>query len=75
MGSVPDVVAPWLVGSDGDGLLAKKPAPNVAFVPTHIKQLKTTAPKDMRDAKASRQKGRADAKQRNKEGKNTTVEK
>lgn len=53
--SVPVLTAPWLCPS----LSARS-----ELVPTHIKQLKTTAPKDMRAAKELRAKGRAEAKQR-----------
>ncbi|EKM48712.1 uncharacterized protein PHACADRAFT_61593, partial [Phanerochaete carnosa HHB-10118-sp] len=53
--SVPILTAPWL-----------HPTPNARteLVPTHIKQLKTTAPKDMRAAKELRTKGRVEAKRR-----------
>ena len=37
------------------------------MIPTHIKQLRTTAPKDMKAAKEQRTKGRAEAKRRKKE--------
>lgn len=56
--AVPVLTAPWL-----------RPGVEVsrALVPTHIKQLKTSAPKDMRAAKELRAQGRAAAKQRKKE--------
>lgn len=49
--SVPIVSAPWLCHSDTPQL-----------VPTHIKQLRTTAPKDMKAAREQRSKARAAAK-------------
>lgn len=51
--SVPVLTAPWL-----------RPGVKQALIPPHIKQLKTTAPKDMRAAKEVRTKRRAAAKQR-----------
>ncbi|KAF9267407.1 hypothetical protein L218DRAFT_855842 [Marasmius fiardii PR-910] len=51
----PVVTAPWLV-----------PLPPQQIVPTHIKQLRTTAPKDMKDAKERRTAGRKTAKARKK---------
>jgi hypothetical protein len=36
----------------------------VPFIPTHIKQLRTTAPKDMKAAKQARVKARAEARAR-----------
>ncbi|KAF8510861.1 hypothetical protein JB92DRAFT_420220 [Gautieria morchelliformis] len=50
--------AAWLTG----------PAPQHAasHIPTHIKQLRTTAPRDMRAAKQARIEGRRAAKERNK---------
>ncbi|GJE99639.1 hypothetical protein PsYK624_159100 [Phanerochaete sordida] len=53
--SIPVVTAPWLCPT---------PAARAELVPTHIKQLKTTAPKDMRAAKELRAKGRAETKLR-----------
>ena len=38
----------------------------VALEPSHVKQLLTTAPKDMKAAKERRAKGRAAARERNK---------
>ncbi|KAF8140573.1 hypothetical protein EV363DRAFT_1393507 [Boletus edulis] len=52
--AVPVVSAPWLCPSATQGM--------PRFVPTHIKQLRTTAPKDMKDAKEQRTKARAAAK-------------
>ena len=53
LGPVPIVSAPWLCPSDTQGQL----------VPTHNKQLCTTAPKDMKCAREQRSKARAAAKQ------------
>ena len=53
--SVPVLTASWL--RSGPGV-------EQALIPTHIKQLKTTAPKDMRAAKELRARRRAAAKQR-----------
>lgn len=39
------------------------------LVPTHIRQLRTTVPKDMKASKEQRTKGRAEAKRRKKERK------
>ncbi|KAH8111900.1 hypothetical protein DFH11DRAFT_1690154 [Phellopilus nigrolimitatus] len=75
--SVPPVVAPWLTGiavppSRSTQKKSKIEPPRRAQVlhkrlePTHIKQLRTTAPKDMRAAKAQRAKGRAEAKAKRK---------
>jgi ribonuclease P/MRP protein subunit POP3 len=52
--SVPIVSAPWLCPSD----IQDTPQ----LVPTHIKQLRTTAPKDMKGAREQRSKARAAAK-------------
>ncbi|KAH0838042.1 hypothetical protein J3R83DRAFT_6282 [Lanmaoa asiatica] len=52
--SVPIVSAPWLCPSDTQG--------TSQLVPTHIKQLRTTAPKDMKGAREQRSKARAAAK-------------
>lgn len=41
--------------------------PSTQHVPTHIKQLRTTAPRDMRKAKEERAKGREAAKEKRKE--------
>jgi len=42
---------------------------SISLIPTHIKQLRTTAPKDMKAAKEQRSRGRAAAKLRQKERK------
>ncbi|OBZ79504.1 hypothetical protein A0H81_00807 [Grifola frondosa] len=52
--SVPILNAPWLTLQVSDRPLS--------HVPTHIKQLRTTAPKDMKAAKEQRVRGRAAAK-------------
>ncbi|KZT05842.1 uncharacterized protein LAESUDRAFT_714554 [Laetiporus sulphureus 93-53] len=58
---IPLITAPWL-----SHLLT----PQVdSLVPTHIKQLHTTAPKDMRAAKQKRAKSRAAARQRKRDSK------
>ncbi|KAJ7361574.1 hypothetical protein DFH08DRAFT_931634 [Mycena albidolilacea] len=57
--SVPTVTAPWLTS------LAASAAP-VELIPTHVKQLRTTAPKDMKVAKQLRAEGKAAAKARKK---------
>lgn len=73
--SVPLVVAPWLattplrtqVAYSADGPPPKQlRTGETSLVPTHIKQLRTTAPKDMRAAKELRAKGRAEAKAKRK---------
>ena len=51
---VPIVTAPWLSQADTKH----------TFIPTHIKQLRTTAPRDMKAAKEKRSKEKAEAKQR-----------
>ena len=51
---VPIVTAPWLSQADTSHTL----------IPTHIKQLRTTAPKDMKAAKEARIKERAQTRQR-----------
>ncbi|KZV76934.1 hypothetical protein PENSPDRAFT_645693 [Peniophora sp. CONT] len=51
--ALPPLHAPWLV-----------PLQSRRLEPTHIKQLRTTAPKDMKKAKEARAQGRADAKER-----------
>lgn len=38
--------------------------PKVSYEPTHIKQIRTTAPMDMKVAKEQRLKGKAEAKER-----------
>ncbi|KAF8347084.1 hypothetical protein F5887DRAFT_1073154 [Amanita rubescens] len=52
--SIPILSAPWL-----SGIRQVRD-----FIPTHVKQVKTTAPRDMKEAKEERKKGRALAKQR-----------
>jgi len=52
---VPDPPASWMASSHG-----------VALEPSHVKQLLTTAPKDIKAAKGMRAKGRAAAKERRK---------
>ncbi|EIW64352.1 uncharacterized protein TRAVEDRAFT_110159 [Trametes versicolor FP-101664 SS1] len=54
--NIPLLVAPWLE--------SRPSVPSMTLVPTHIKQLRTTAPKDMRNAKEHRARGRAAAKER-----------
>ncbi|KIP12532.1 hypothetical protein PHLGIDRAFT_124059 [Phlebiopsis gigantea 11061_1 CR5-6] len=53
--SVPLITASWLNPSVG---------PERALIPTHIKQLKTSAPRDMRAAKEARAQGKAAAKRK-----------
>jgi len=55
LAAVPDLPASWMASVRG-----------VALEPSHVKQLLTTAPKDMKVAKERRTKGRAAAKERNK---------
>ncbi|EJC98642.1 uncharacterized protein FOMMEDRAFT_170883 [Fomitiporia mediterranea MF3/22] len=73
LSSVDAVVAPWLAGvadlpmssnaSNSKSILPRRiDVLRGRLEPTHIKQLRTTAPKDMRAAKALRAKGRAEAK-------------
>lgn len=50
--SVPALTAPWL-------MMEAKAA---QLVPTHVKQVKTSAPKDMKAAKEARSQGRSTAK-------------
>jgi IS5 family transposase len=57
--AVPTVVAPWLALPDG-----KLDTNNNAYELAHIKQLRTTAPKDMKVAKDRRARGKAEAKAR-----------
>ena len=61
--SVPIVTAPWLSSTSN---------PSYALIATHIKQLKTTAPKDMRAARELRAQGRAAAKQRKEKSSDST---
>ncbi|KAK1231635.1 RNase P and RNase MRP subunit [Marasmius sp. AFHP31] len=60
--SIPIVTAPWLA--------PPPPSQQKRIIPTHIKQLRTTAPKDMRVAKEERTVGRTAAKERKKQEKN-----
>lgn len=53
--SVPVISAPWLVPP-------VQPNSPKCLIPTHIKQLRTTAPKDMKSAKEQRAKARVAAK-------------
>ena len=55
LAAVPDPPASWMTSIQG-----------VALEPSHVKQLLTTAPKDMKAAKELRAKGRASAKERRK---------
>ncbi|KAI0931840.1 hypothetical protein AcW2_000629 [Taiwanofungus camphoratus] len=61
LGNVPFPTASWLIPQVGDR--------TTILVPTHIKQLRTTAPKDMKATKEQRSLGRAAAKERNKRSK------
>ena len=68
MDSVPVLRAAWL--SQPEHTSNSNPGGEGALlVPTHIKQLSTTVPKDMKAAKEQRAKGRAEAKRRKKEHK------
>jgi ribonuclease P/MRP protein subunit POP3 len=51
--SIPTLAAPWL----------SSPAQQQQLIPTHIKQVRTSAPKDMKAAKERRAEGKALAKQ------------
>ena len=51
--ALPPLLAPWLF-----------PLESRRLEPTHIKQLRTSAPKDMKQAKEARVRGRAKAKER-----------
>jgi len=59
---VPTLVASWLAS-----------IPRPQLVPTHIKQVRTTAPKDMKAAKERRLEGKALAKQRRKGAKQSLL--
>lgn len=77
LASVPILQAPWLVNHE---LIAASPRHDPSqkvvpkkqvvipttpsYVPTHVKQVKTTQPKDMKAAKESRAQGKKDAKAR-----------
>ncbi|KAK7064093.1 ribonucleases p mrp protein subunit pop3 kDa subunit [Favolaschia claudopus] len=62
--SVPTVTAPWLTSR-----AASATPVNQQLIPTHVKQLRTTAPKDMKLAKLLRVEGKAAAKVQNKSAK------
>lgn len=55
LAAVPDPPASWMASMQG-----------ISLEPSHVKQLSTTAPKDMKAAKERRAKGRAAAKERKK---------
>ncbi|KAJ7207401.1 hypothetical protein B0H12DRAFT_1034483 [Mycena haematopus] len=59
--SVPSVTAPWLTS-----LAASATPVRQQLIPTHVKQMRTTAPKDMKMAKLLRAEGKAAAKSRKK---------
>jgi ribonuclease P/MRP protein subunit POP3 len=61
--AVPTLVATWLAS-----------IPRQQLVPTHIKQVRTSAPKDMRAAKERRLERKATAKQRQKEAKQSVLD-
>ena len=64
--SVPILRAPWLTQPEHTS--RSNPGElGTLLVPTHIKQLRTTVPKDMRAAKEQRTKGRGEAGRRRKE--------
>lgn len=65
LGSVPVLRAAWLSQPEH----ASGTNPGRLLVPTHIKQLRTTVPVDMKAAKEQRAKGKAEAKLRKKERK------
>ncbi|KAI0715346.1 hypothetical protein C8Q76DRAFT_453485 [Earliella scabrosa] len=60
LGNVPLLSAPWLCPPTRDRTFS--------LIPTHIKQLRTSAPKDMKAAKEKRFKERAAAKDRRRSG-------
>jgi ribonuclease P/MRP protein subunit POP3 len=60
MDAVPTLRASWLTSPAAASDLSK------SLVPTHIKQVRTSAPKDMKLAKEQRTKSRAEAKERRK---------
>lgn len=62
---VPVLSASWL----STEVAAAQLKPSTPIIPTHIKQLRTTAPKDMKAAKEQRVAGRAAAKKKQKEKK------
>ncbi|KAF7320475.1 hypothetical protein MKEN_00832400 [Mycena kentingensis (nom. inval.)] len=59
MNAVYPITAPWLIA-------ALSPAPR-QLIPTHVKQMRTTAPKDMKLAKLMRAQGKAAARKMRKE--------
>ena len=64
--SVPVLRASWL--SQPEHTSNSSPGElGALLIPTHIKQLRTTAPKDMKASKEQRTKGRAEAKRRKRE--------
>lgn len=58
--SLPILTASWLSAEVATAELRR----TTPIVPTHIKQLRTTAPKDMKAAKEKRAAGRAAAKEK-----------
>ncbi|KAF7347696.1 Ribonucleases p mrp protein subunit pop3 kDa subunit [Mycena venus] len=58
--SVPTLTAPWLTSQ------AASASPAQQLIPTHVKHLRTTAPKDMKMAKLLRAEGKAAARARKK---------
>ncbi|CAK5280586.1 unnamed protein product, partial [Mycena citricolor] len=63
--SLPIITAPWLTSTAS----AAPARPAKQLIPTHVKQLRTTTPKDMKMAKLVRSEGRAAAKAKAKEAK------
>ncbi|KAJ3800175.1 hypothetical protein GGU11DRAFT_774177 [Lentinula aff. detonsa] len=61
--SVPILTASWLATEVAVAELKR----STPIIPTHIKQLRTTTPKDMKAAKGQRASGRAAAKEKKKE--------
>ncbi|KAJ6604822.1 hypothetical protein DFH09DRAFT_1123884 [Mycena vulgaris] len=59
--SIPTLTAPWLTS-----LAASAQPVQQHLIPTHVKQLRTTAPKDMKMAKLIRAEGKATARARKK---------
>lgn len=62
LSSIPTLTAQWLAVPPATTSTAPLPTPSL--VPTHIKQLKTTAPKNMTEAKKQRQAERTAAKEK-----------
>ncbi|KIK70694.1 hypothetical protein GYMLUDRAFT_65907 [Collybiopsis luxurians FD-317 M1] len=71
LASVPTLTAAWLSTEVAIAELRR----STPIIPTHIKQLRTTAPKDMKAAKERRAAGRAAAKEKKKEEAKATVAK